>query len=295
MSDSGILYSESTDQPDNSFDSRIKLFLEKNIPCVYILTPCFGSVCFVSYMQSVMSTIELFRKYRIELHVEFCKNDSLVSRARNNLVARAMNDPKMTHIMFIDNDISWDPIEIIKLLLSEKQLIGGVYPLKYYNWNSLIPDDTTPDNKNIIQSWIDAKNKSQIKDITTDVALIQNRLLKYNVNYLTTTLSINNNTAQVKHIATGFMMIGRDVITQMSTAFPSTKYTDDVNCLRPDENKYAFALFDCGVEDDHYYSEDWLFCNRWSKMGGSIWMDVTISLTHTGIEEYQGRYLSTLI
>jgi hypothetical protein len=51
-----------------------------------------------------MNTISVFRKHNIELIIEFCRNDSLVSRARNNLVARAMGNPKMTHIMFIDND-----------------------------------------------------------------------------------------------------------------------------------------------------------------------------------------------
>jgi hypothetical protein len=30
-------------------------------------------------------------------------------------------------------------------------------------------------------------------------------------------------------------------------------------------------------------------------MGGTIWMDVSINLTHTGIEDYRGSYLATLI
>jgi len=91
------------------------------------------------------------------------------------------------------------------------------------------------------------------------------------------------------------MMIQRNVIETMSAAFPSTKYTDDVQFLKPEENTFAFALFDCGVEDGHYFSEDWLFCHRWTKMGGSIWADISISLTHTGIEDYRGCYFSTLI
>ena len=81
----------------------------------------------------------------------------------------------------------------------------------------------------------------------------------------------------------------------MSMAFPSTKYTDDVCFLRAEENKYAYALFDCGVEDGHYFSEDWLFCKRWSKMGGNIFVDVSINLIHTGIEDYKGSYISTII
>jgi hypothetical protein len=96
-------------------------------------------------------------------------------------------------------------------------------------------------------------------------------------------------------MATGFMMIQRDVIEKMMVAFPSTKYVDDIGFLTPEENKYAYALFDCGVEEGHYYSEDWLFCHRWTKMGGSIWADVSINLTHTGIEDYKGSYLASVI
>jgi hypothetical protein len=280
---------------DNSIEIKIKNYIENNNPCVYILTPCYGGMCHVDYLNCLLSTNEYFRKLGIELHIEFCKNDSLVSRARNNLVARAMNNPKMTHIIFIDSDISWSPVDIIKLLLSDKQLIGGIYPLKNYDWNDLIIDKNDPNNTNVVKSWIDRKNQSQFKDYISDQDIIQQKLLKYNVNYINNTIHIENNITEVRHLATGFMMIKRDVIEKMSAAFPSTKYTDDVNFLTKEENKYAYALFDCGVLYDHYMSEDWMFCERWKKMGGNIFIDVSISLNHTGSETYRGCYMASLI
>ena len=277
------------------FDERIKEYLSTKKPCVYLLTPCFASLCYVNYVHSLMNTIEVFRKYGIKLRVEFCKNDSLVSRARNNLVARAMADKEMTHIMFIDNDLAWNPIDIIKLLIADKPLVGGIYPLKNYNWADLLKDSTNPYNSNVIQSWLQKKNQSQFKDMIDDESMLQYRLLKYNINYMNSTLSIDQNLAKVKHIATGFMMIKRPLIEKMAMAFPSTKYVDDVGFLNKDENEYAYALFDCGVEEGHYFSEDWLFCHRWTKMGGEIFVDVSINLTHTGIEDYKGCYLASLI
>jgi len=277
------------------FDDKIKNYVNDNKPKIYLLTPCFASICYVSYVHCLMKTIELCKQYNIQLQVEFCRNDSLVSRARNNLVARAMADPHMTHIMFIDNDITWDPLDMVKLMISNKQLIGGIYPLKNYNWSELIKDKQNPFNSNAVQTIISRKNQSQFKNLISDEEMIQYNLLKYNVNYITPSLSIEENLSKVKHIATGFMMIQRNVIEKMSKAFPSTKYVDDVNFLRQNENEFAYALFDCGVEEGHYFSEDWLFCHRWTKMGGSIWMDVSINLTHTGIEDYRGSYLATLI
>ena len=277
------------------FQINLTDYLSKNNPVVYLLTPCFASICYVNYVHCLMSTIELFRKYNIELVVEFCRNDSLVSRARNNLVARAMANPKMTHIIFIDNDISWDPQDILKLIISDKNIVGGIYPLKNYNWSDLLANKKNPTNPNVVSDMIKRKNSSQFKDIISDENMIQYNLVRYNVNYLNNTLNIEKNLAKVKHIATGFMMIKRTVIEKMSKAFPSTKYVDDVNFLKPEENEFAYALFDCGVEEGHYFSEDWLFCHRWTKMGGSIWMDVSIALTHTGIEDYKGCYITSMI
>jgi len=280
---------------ENSFEEKVKDFIKKNRVKLYILTPCFASLCYVNYVHCLMSTIELFRRLNIPLKVEFCKNDSLVSRARNNLIARAMTDPETTHIMFIDNDISWDPLDILKLLIAEKDLIGGIYPLKNYDWEKLIKDPQNPYNSNIIQTLIKKKNESQLAGLITDTAMIQHNLLRYNINYINQFLEISNNIAKVKHLPTGFMMIRRKLITAMMKAFPSTKYTDDVSFLKPEENAMAYALFDCGVEEGHYFSEDWLFCHRWTKMGGEVYIDVSINLTHTGIEDYRGCYVSTII
>jgi hypothetical protein len=293
---------QSQSQSQNEIEYHIKLFEESVTkyvnqyhPKLFILTPCFGSVCYADYTASLLDTLELFRKFNIPIGVQFCKNDSLVSRARNNLIAKALYNKEITHVMFIDNDIGWDPYSILKLLISDKPIIAGIYPLKNYNWNKLVKDPLNPYNSNVIQSWIDKKNASQLNGYVNDEDIVQFNLLNYNVNYLSSNVEIENNLTKVRHAATGFMMIQRNVIEKMFKAFPSTKYTDDVGFLKPEENEYAYALFDCGVENNHYYSEDWLFCHRWQKMGGDVWIDVSINLSHTGIEVYKGCYMTNLM
>jgi hypothetical protein len=279
----------------NDFNKIIIEYIQKNKPSLYILTPCYGGTCFVNYVLCLMATIEFFNKIGFPLCIEFCKNDSLVSRARNNLVAKAMSNPATTHILFIDADISWDPLDIIKLVLSDKPLVGGIYPLKRYDWNKVLKDPQNPFNTNVVQSILNRKNSSQFASLISDETAIQSNLLKYNVNYLDTTLCIENNLAKVRHIATGFMMFKRNVIENMSMAYPQTKYVDDVGFLSGKENDFAYALFDCGVEEGHYFSEDWMFCHRWSKLGGSIFIEVSINLTHTGVEDYKGSYIASII
>ena len=53
--------------------------------CLYILTPCYGGLCYTPYVGSLMETTDALKSYDIEVHVEFCNCDSLVPRARNNL------------------------------------------------------------------------------------------------------------------------------------------------------------------------------------------------------------------
>jgi hypothetical protein len=281
----------------SSLQDAISDYIKKNNPKLYILTPCYGSLCYVNYVVALMTTVDFFNKIGFPLQIEFCRNDSLVSRARNNLLARAMNDPLMTHVLFIDSDITWDPLDILKLIIDDKPLNGGVYPLKKYNWSNLIATQNaiTPPNQNMVKEWIDKKNESPLKNFFTDEDFIQAKLLRYNINYLHKTLNIEKNLAQVRHIANGFMMIQRSVINTMIKAYPETKYNDDVGFLKEDENKYAYALFDCCVEDHHYLSEDWYFCNRWSKLGGIIYINVSINLTHTGNEDFKGSYIASLI
>ncbi|NBV29146.1 hypothetical protein EBS02_09065 [bacterium] len=272
-----------------TFEEKITTYVAEKNPKLYILTPCYGSLCYVNYVKCIMSTKELLEKFNIPMGLEFCRNDSLVSRARNNLVAKAMNDTKCTHILFIDSDITWDPIDILKLMLSDKCLCGGVYPLKHYYWEKLTKED------NVIKKWINKKKESQFGGVISDESAIQHNLLKYNINYIDSVLNIEANMAKVKHLATGFMMFKREVIEQMSKAYPNTKYIDDVGFLSGTENDYAYALFDCGVQDNHYFSEDWMFCHRWTEMGGNIYVNVGINLTHTGNEDFNGSYLASII
>lgn len=120
-------------------------------------------------------------------------------------------------------------------------------------------------------------------------------MLDYNLNYLSSNLKIDKNKIEVKHIATGFMMFKREVIEMMIQKFPETKYVDDTGFISSPQSIYTYALFDCGVINGSYYSEDWLFCHRWIGIGGKIYADISIDLVHIGTENYQGSFMKNLI
>jgi hypothetical protein len=267
------------------FETRVQSYLSKNKVKLYVLTPCYGGLCHVNYILKIMETKEVLHRMGITMILQFIRNESLITRGRNNLVAKAMSDQEMTHILFIDSDITWDPIHIVKLIIADKELVGGIYPIKKYHWDRL--------SKEGIQGILERKASPYNKDLT-DTQMIYHNLLHYNFNYLQNQNKIENNLMEIYTLATGFMMIQRSCIDKMIAAHPQCKYTDDCGFLQGEENRYAYSLFDCAIVNDHYYSEDWLFCHRWRLIGGQIFVDITIDLWHTGQEDYQGRLLSTL-
>ena len=270
---------------NNDLLEKIRRYVETNKPKLYILTPCYGGMCYVNYVTQLMATKDLLRTFGIEMVVLFMRSESLITRGRNNLIAKAMSDPAMTHAIFIDSDITWNPISILKLMIHDKDINGGLYPLKKYYWDRLTKEN--------MDAYIQKKNVSYNSKLS-DNQIIYHNLLKYNYNTVGS-VDIVNNLLEIYTLATGFMMIKRECIQKMMDSYPLSKYTDDTGFLSVDESKYAYALFDCDVLNEKYLSEDWLFCHRWKEIGGKIYVDVTIDLIHTGQEDFTGRFLSTIV
>lgn len=280
---------------------RIHDYVETVRPKLCILTPCYGSMCHVNYLQALMATLDLFRSFQFPVTVEFCKGDSMITRARNNLVAKAMADPAVTHLMFIDSDLIWNPMDILKMVVANRGVVGGVYPLKKYHWDRMMPRDrdasgaVTAAGPGPIPEWLSKRATTELRHVVDEHGMIQSRLLNYNVNYWSHQLQIDNNLAEVRHVPTGFMLMQRSTIETLFKHHPETKYQDDVGFLNAAEQAFAYALFDGGVRDGHYFSEDWLFCDRWNQTGHKVWIDVSVTLTHSGMEDYRGSYLASLM
>lgn len=272
---------------ENFYNLKVKEYIELNKPFLYILTPCYGGQCNTDYTISLINTILLLKNYGINYNIQFCNNDSLVSRARNNLIGISMLNKDATHFLFIDSDIVWNPYDVIKLIISDKELIGGIYPKKKYDFNKLIND------KEYINHLIELKEKYQIN--RDNEYIIKSNLVSYNLNYKNNNLSIQNNLIEVRHLATGFMMIKRSVLEKMMLMYSETKYVDDTGFIHPDKSTMTYALFDSGVIDNHYFSEDWMFCHRWTNIGGAIWADISIDLVHIGTEQFSGSLISNIL
>jgi len=97
---------------------------------VHICMPCYGGMLTESTFMSYIKWSNTCRQLGIDWTMETMTNESLISRARNTLTAKFLHNKDSTHLMFIDADIGWEPWHLLVMLNAQKDVIGGLYPMK---------------------------------------------------------------------------------------------------------------------------------------------------------------------
>ncbi len=94
----------------------------------FIATPSYGFNTTAPYSQSLFLLGNLAGKLGMDLGLEY-RGESLIPRSRNELTRLFMLGD-YTHLFFWDADVKASPESFIRLLLSNKDVAVGVYPLK---------------------------------------------------------------------------------------------------------------------------------------------------------------------
>lgn len=83
------------------------------------------------------------------------------------------------------------------------------------------------------------------------------------------------------HIPGGFMCLSRAVFARFRVSYPVRRYTHHGH----DFHAYFHAPFHNG----RLYGEDAAFCHDWREIGGDVWVDPELTLTHhDGRQAYRG-------
>lgn len=268
-------------------DNIINNFILTHKPSICVLTPCFQGNCNQVFVKSCIETKNIFKEFDIPIIFEFCNYDKYINLARNTLIAKAMAMENITHFMFIDSNIEWKPIDIIKLIISDKCIIGGVCPISKLKLN------TISENSDLIDKWNNKMNDSNIN--IPNETILQNNILDYDVILQNNSLKIENGISKVHYTSCSFMLIKRFVIEQLQNAFPKLKYFDNTNTLSFNQQKNVFALFDSGIIDDKYCSEDIVFCERWKNINGSIWICLSININNVNQHTFKGSFYNSIL
>ena len=242
-------------------------------PHIFIATPMYGGMCTGFYTQSIISMPKLFADSGVDISFSFMFNESLIQRARNALTHAFMKQDHMTHMMFIDADIKFNPYDILHMLAADVDVICGIYPKKEINWGSVeraIKDEVPTD---------------QLKNFTGSLVV---NLVDYSGEV---TVPVDK-PVEIWNGGTGFMLIKKEVFTKMKKKVKS--YVNDVHdlagTLQVDRiHEYFPVMIEPGTE--RLLSEDYAFCHIARKQGIKIYAAPWARLGHLGSYLFEGGLL----
>jgi hypothetical protein len=238
-------------------------------PLVVVGTPCFGGVVGQEFAMSLINLTAAAPVAGYDVKVIMLGNDALITRGRSAIVAKFLDNPATTHLLFIDADITFSPDQVTRMLRFDKDFVAGLYPAKILDWQQLAQRFGHTGES------LEEAGLSYVADICTG-----------------SDLKNDQGFATGNYAGTGFWLIKRAVFERMFTAHPELKYSALHAFPRPTQpSNNLYALFDCLIEPGTgvYLSEDYAFCRRWRALGGEIWLDLQSRLTHTGSYSFRGN------
>lgn len=239
-------------------------------PYICVATPCYGGQVFTTYLTSILKfSIVAERRQDIQLGYLIRGGDSLITRARNSMVAEFLANEKYTHLLWIDADIGFEPEAIYRLLWSGHDIAAGVYPLKALT----LPEELNGNRDEIFK----ASQRYPFNPIDPNDILVKKGFI------------------EVKDAPTGLMLIKREVIEKMVASYPELKYKADkqigLEGVAAKIADYYYNFFDTFIDEQgRYLSEDYAFCRLWQRIGGTVHVDALSKLTHTGSHKFEGDF-----
>lgn len=246
---------------------------------IFLATPMYSGICHGYYTKSVADLTKICAQNNIELQHYFLFNESLITRARNYCVDEFLRS-KYTHIMFIDSDIGFNPVDVIKLLdLCDEgyDIVTGPYPKKVISWEKV---------KSAVEKGFANENPLALEQFVGDYV--------FNPIKGTKEFSLNN-PVEIMEGGTGFMMIRRETFDKYAEAYPELNYIPDhPRTEHFDGSREITAFFDCIIdpESKRYLSEDYMFSQYARNIGLKIWMCPWMRMIHIGTYGFGGSLQS---
>lgn len=211
------------------------------------------------YTISLLDTWSLLAQLGIKARLHWVVGNSNLARARNEIAA-AFLASDCTDLLLADDDMGWKAKDVVRLLASEQDYIGGVGRKK---------DPNAPDGA--VTTWC-CRLLSDRPDVIQDTM----------------------GAIEVRGIGTGFVKISRTVFERIIAAHPELK-RPGLKSMSEAERQQFYRFFHFRDESaDDQMSEDLHFSEIWRALGGRIWADPTIELVHVGEREFTGTIAALL-
>jgi hypothetical protein len=228
-------------------------------PHILVMTPCYGGKVSAHYTASLIDLALACEERTIPLSWDLRDGGSDIAVARAGCVADFLDDPKPTHLLFIDADIGFATEQVFRLLGFDVEFAAAAYPIKMLDWE-LIRRAVIAGEPSIAGAFRYALGWNGIEEIVA-----------------------RDGFTRIPYVGIGFTLLRRSALAALSAADPPSS--------RPHP-----GLLDCMIDPDtgQYLSECFALCRRWAALGGEIWLDVESRLTHVGPLAFRGDLMAQL-
>lgn len=112
---------------------------------IFVATPAFSGKVHANFAISLAETSAVFVVHNISSEFRIHSSGSILSAERNSLNEFFLQSD-CTHMLCIDSDISWNPHDVLKMILYDEEFIAGAYPARsedHFHFEPCIKDDGT--------------------------------------------------------------------------------------------------------------------------------------------------------
>ena len=96
---------------------------------IFIATPAFDGKVNVSYACALAETRLYLASNAIQSIMRIHTSGSLLVRERNDLI-KSFLESDCTHMLFIDSDIAWNPIDVQRMINFDEDFVAALYPAR---------------------------------------------------------------------------------------------------------------------------------------------------------------------
>jgi hypothetical protein len=229
-----------------------------------VATPLLGPTS--EYLQSMWGLANLISTQGLPASPPYLpRNQSDVALLRNKMTDEFLRSD-CTDILQVDNDVGFEPMDVLAMMHFEKEVIGANCPRKQIDWNLIreaviLQPDISPEKLALMGATWMATISPDCEELKLGEPTPYNSL------------------------PAGFSLINRSAFERMTPFRPR---------FFVDEQRKITDFWSAGPHEDRWETEDYAFCRRFREVGGKVWLCPWIALRHEGMFTYQGDMVAVL-
>jgi hypothetical protein len=238
-------------------------YREVSTPTVFIATPMYDGMASGIYTVSMVQLSAIFLRNGLDSLYAVTSSESLVPNARN-VLANQFLESQATHLMWIDADIGFNALDIVSMLMADRDIVCGIYPKKEVDWASVA---------RAVSAGVPPEKLSNHAG-SFAIKLLDGSAGNYDRD--------PDDLLEIAAGGTGFMLIKRGVFDTLSEVVP--EYAPDQRVIK------EFYATTTEPESGRLITEDYYFCQLARTHGFKIYAAPWAHLSHAGTYIFDRRF-----